>query len=98
MAMKRSDPDYYALVLGNSVLGGGFYSARLSIDLRKNAGESASNLALAARPKILSVCRASFSQSAPSAAHNRLKSAFTSFSASVYGGFCSVANSVLENT
>ena len=38
MALKRSDPDYYALVLGNSVLGGGFYSARLSIDLRKNAG------------------------------------------------------------
>jgi zinc protease len=25
-------------MLGNSVLGGGFYSARLSIDLRKNAG------------------------------------------------------------
>ena len=38
MALMRSDPDYYALVLGNSVLGGGFYSARLSIDLRKNAG------------------------------------------------------------
>jgi len=38
MALKRSDPDYYALMLGNSVLGGGFYSARLSIDLRKNAG------------------------------------------------------------
>jgi zinc protease len=38
LAMKRSDPDYYALALGNSVLGGGFYSARLSIDLRKNAG------------------------------------------------------------
>ncbi len=38
MALKRSDSDYYAIVLGNSVLGGGFYSARLSIDLRKNAG------------------------------------------------------------
>jgi zinc protease len=38
MAIKRSDPDYYAFMLGNSVLGGGFYSARLSIDLRKNAG------------------------------------------------------------
>lgn len=38
LAITRSDPDYYALALGNSVLGGGFYSARLSIDLRKNAG------------------------------------------------------------
>jgi zinc protease len=38
LALTRSDPDYYALALGNQVLGGGFYSARLSIDLRKNAG------------------------------------------------------------
>ena len=38
LALNRADPDYYALQLGNSVLGGGFYSARLSIDLRKNAG------------------------------------------------------------
>jgi zinc protease len=38
LALKRSDPDYYALSLGNQVLGGGFYSTRLSIDLRKNAG------------------------------------------------------------
>jgi zinc protease len=38
LALTRSDPDYYALELGSSVLGGGFYSARLSIDLRKNAG------------------------------------------------------------
>jgi zinc protease len=38
LALKRADADYYALQLGNSVLGGGFYSARLSIDLRKNAG------------------------------------------------------------
>jgi zinc protease len=38
LALKRSDEDFYALLLGNSVLGGGFYSARLSIDLRKNAG------------------------------------------------------------
>jgi zinc protease len=37
-ALTRSDPDYYALELGSSVLGGGFYSTRLSIDLRKNAG------------------------------------------------------------
>ncbi len=38
LALTRSDPDYYALALGNQVLGGGFYSTRLSIDLRKNAG------------------------------------------------------------
>ena len=36
--LTRADPDYYALELGNAVLGGGFYSTRLSIDLRKNAG------------------------------------------------------------
>ena len=29
---------YYALDLGTAVLGGSFYSTRLSIDLRKNAG------------------------------------------------------------
>jgi Predicted Zn-dependent peptidases len=38
LALARANPDYYALQLGNQVLGGGFYSARLSIDLRKNAG------------------------------------------------------------
>ncbi|MDE2463222.1 MAG: insulinase family protein [Alphaproteobacteria bacterium] len=38
VGLTRSDPDYYALNLGNAVLGGGFYSTRLSIDLRKNAG------------------------------------------------------------
>ena len=38
MALNHSDPDYYALELGNAVLGGGFYSTRLSIDLRKNSG------------------------------------------------------------
>jgi zinc protease len=38
LGINRADPDFYALQLGNSVLGGGFYSARLSIDLRKNAG------------------------------------------------------------
>ena len=36
--LNRAHPDFYALQLGNSVLGGGFYSARLSIDLRKDAG------------------------------------------------------------
>ena len=38
LAINRADPDFYALQLGNSVLGGGFYSTRLSVDLRKNAG------------------------------------------------------------
>ncbi len=38
LALKRSDPDYYPLALGNAVLGGSFYSTRLSIDLRKKAG------------------------------------------------------------
>jgi zinc protease len=38
IGITRSHPDYYALQLGNGVLGGSFYSTRLSIDLRKNAG------------------------------------------------------------
>jgi zinc protease len=38
LGLKRSDPDYYALSLGNAVLGGSFYSTRLSNDLRKNTG------------------------------------------------------------
>jgi zinc protease len=38
LALKRSDPDYYPLQLGNAVLGGSFYSTRLSIELRKNSG------------------------------------------------------------
>jgi len=38
LALTRSDPDYYALALGNSVLAGGFYASRLSVDLRKTAG------------------------------------------------------------
>ena len=38
VALTRLDPDYYALELGSALLGGGFYSTRLSIDLRKNAG------------------------------------------------------------
>jgi len=36
LALRRSDPDYYPLELGSAVLGGGFYSTRLSIELRKN--------------------------------------------------------------
>ena len=38
LALTPSDPDYYPLALGNAVLGGSFYSTRLSIDLRKKAG------------------------------------------------------------
>ncbi|MDD5250332.1 MAG: pitrilysin family protein [Rhodocyclaceae bacterium] len=38
LGITRSSPDYYALKLGDTVLGGGFYAARLSRDLRKNAG------------------------------------------------------------
>jgi zinc protease len=38
LTLTRSDPDYYALALGNAVLSGGFYSSRLSDDLRKDAG------------------------------------------------------------
>jgi zinc protease len=38
LPLTRSSPDYYALQLGNAVLGGSFYSTRLTIDLRKNSG------------------------------------------------------------
>jgi zinc protease len=38
LSLTRQDPDYYPLQLGNAVLGGAFYSTRLSIDLRKNSG------------------------------------------------------------
>lgn len=38
LGITRSDRDYYPLELGNAVLGGGFYSTRLSIDLRKDSG------------------------------------------------------------
>ncbi|MGH9436263.1 MAG: M16 family metallopeptidase, partial [Terriglobia bacterium] len=36
--ITRSNPDYYALELGNSVLGGGFYASRFYRDVRENAG------------------------------------------------------------
>jgi zinc protease len=36
--LARKDSDYYALSLGNAVLAGGFYSSRLSVDLRKKTG------------------------------------------------------------
>ncbi|MFI4987684.1 MAG: insulinase family protein, partial [Alphaproteobacteria bacterium] len=38
LPLLRSDSDYYALALGNSVLGGAFYSTRLYRDLRKERG------------------------------------------------------------
>jgi zinc protease len=38
IAMNRFNPDYYALQLGNHILGGGFYATRLYHDLRQVAG------------------------------------------------------------
>ncbi len=38
LPLVRSNPDYYALELGNHVLGGGFYATRFYRDLRENGG------------------------------------------------------------
>jgi zinc protease len=38
LGLTRTNPDYYALELGNHVLGGAFYATRLYRDLRENAG------------------------------------------------------------
>jgi zinc protease len=38
IGVTRKDPDYYPLVVGNSVLAGGFYATRLYRDLREEAG------------------------------------------------------------
>jgi zinc protease len=38
LEMNRFNPDYYALQIGNHVLGGGFYATRLYRDLRQQAG------------------------------------------------------------
>ncbi len=38
LPMNRYNPDYYALELGNEVLGGGFYASRLFQDLRETTG------------------------------------------------------------
>lgn len=38
LGMNRLNPDYYALELGNHILGGGFYATRLYRDLRENSG------------------------------------------------------------
>jgi zinc protease len=38
LGLTRSNPDYYALQLGNHVLGGGFYATRLYQDLREKRG------------------------------------------------------------
>jgi zinc protease len=38
IGLKRGDPDYYALELGNHILGGAFYATRLYRDLREERG------------------------------------------------------------
>ena len=38
LELTRENPDYYALQLGNRVLGGGFYASRFYKDLRENSG------------------------------------------------------------
>jgi zinc protease len=38
LGINRFSPDYYALQLGNEVLGGGFYASRLGQDLRETTG------------------------------------------------------------
>lgn len=38
IGLTRSNPDFYALELGNHVLGGAFYATRFYKDLRENAG------------------------------------------------------------
>ena len=38
LGITRTDPDYYALQLGDHVLGGGFYATRLYRDLRQQTG------------------------------------------------------------
>jgi len=38
IGVQRGDPDYDALLLGNSILGGAFYATRFSRDLRKENG------------------------------------------------------------
>jgi len=38
IGVVRSDPDYYTLRVGGSILGGGFYTSRLSVDVREKAG------------------------------------------------------------
>ena len=38
LGLTRTNPDYYALELGNHVLGGAFYATRLYRDLREEAG------------------------------------------------------------
>jgi zinc protease len=38
LGITRSNPDYYALQLGNHVLGGAFYATRFYRDLRENKG------------------------------------------------------------
>jgi zinc protease len=37
-AASRSDPDFFALVVGNHVLGGGGFSSRLVSEVREKRG------------------------------------------------------------
>ncbi|MEX0958060.1 MAG: pitrilysin family protein [Burkholderiales bacterium] len=41
--VKRGDPDYFALWLGNHILGGGGFSSRLTVELREKRGLSYSS-------------------------------------------------------
>ncbi|MGP6159882.1 MAG: M16 family metallopeptidase [Vulcanimicrobiaceae bacterium] len=38
IGLRRSDPDFYAVQLGNTILGGAFYATRFSRDLRQKNG------------------------------------------------------------
>jgi zinc protease len=38
LRLKRTDPDYYVLELGDKILGGAFYATKLYQDLRENTG------------------------------------------------------------
>jgi zinc protease len=71
IALTRNNPDYYALQLGSAVLGGGFYSSRLSIHLRKEAGlvySVGSNLQIGRTRGVYMIDFASDPQNVPKAA------------------------------
>jgi len=71
IALTRDNPDYYAMQLGSAVLGGGFYSSRLSIHLRKEAGlvySVGSNLQIGRTRGIYMIDFASDPQNVPKAA------------------------------
>ena len=71
IALTRNNPDYYAMQLGSAVLGGGFYSSRLSIHLRKEAGlvySVGSNLQIGRTRGVYMIDFASDPQNVPKAA------------------------------